>query len=454
MVLLLGWSVTWFAFFPGILNPDAIVQSEQIITGKFSNWHPIAHTFYLYFFHWMPAPLFFLILFQLVAGAGLLTVLLQTLVKIGASKKLTILATLILAVAPYNGLYLVTTFKDVPYTFGVISLCLLLIIALKNQEVPLFMQIAIVCATLTAMLFRHNGIPIVFSLLLLAFFAPKTVKSSFFRLFVWTISLFLSLQIAFAIFLPGSQNGFTRILATYCESYIRSSIKKDGLFLAKDDEQTLKLIYPDWFSNPQAFFYALYFNETDTNNFDQYQLSYFSLCWKATYTNPEIILNQTIRRNRQFMGVGNSQDNESFRPHIIYVSNPIIYPDGNLIYLTDRAEMNAFWKLQPGQQPPFPIFSKTIYEGIYKTIVFGNGFVWRPIYYLLLLLGSGVVYLLGKHRNKKNTFLALTPLMLHILIMLIMGGRMPRYHLPTFWGAIVFFPLLLAPLLSLTRKVK
>jgi len=422
LLLLVSWSITWLAFFPGILNPDAIVQTEQIITGKFSNWHPIAHTFYLYLFHWLPAPLLFLAFFQLVASAWIIATFLQTLVESGASKKLTNLSMLILVVLPYNGLYLVTTFKDIPYTFGVISLCLLLIIVLKNGNAPLLMQIAIVCATLTSMLFRHNGIPIVFSLFILALFAPKIIKGTFFRLFAMTISLFVSLQIAFAIFLPGSQNGFTRILATYCEGYIRASIKNDKEFLSKNDEQTLKLIYPDWFSNPQAFFYALYFNETDTNNFDEYQLSYFNLCLKGAYTNPDIVVEQTIRRNKQFMGVGNSQDNESFRPHFIYVSNPIIYPNDHLVYLTEREDINAFWKLKPGQQPPFPTVSKAIYEGIYSTIVLGNGLVWRPIYYLLLLLGSVLGYLLWKPHDKKNILLALTPLALHILIMLAVGG--------------------------------
>ena len=41
---LVVWTVYWLAFFPGLVSMDSVNQWGQIVTGKYDDWHPVAHT--------------------------------------------------------------------------------------------------------------------------------------------------------------------------------------------------------------------------------------------------------------------------------------------------------------------------------------------------------------------------------------------------------------------------
>lgn len=166
----LCWMPYYLFEFPGICSPDSIVQLEQAAgLEPYSNHHPIAHTYILSLFYrfgvqalgsvnagvglYTAAQMLFL-----AAGCGYLN---ATIARIVNRHKgvVTCLTAAFFALMPFNGVFAVAVWKDIPFTA-----ILMLLTSLLAREVygictlPPFIRVAVCYLLVTATgIFRSNG---------------------------------------------------------------------------------------------------------------------------------------------------------------------------------------------------------------------------------------------------------------------------------------------------------
>jgi hypothetical protein len=180
-IILLCWLVYLTGFFPAIMSADSLVQWEQI-TGlsKIDNWHPVIHTMFNKFFLSIYNSPVSVALAQMFLMAGIAANFFLFLYKKGIPAKWLMWFALGFALIPANGVYSVTIWKDIPFTFSLLWLTLVLAkIVIDDTYIKKFPSyIEIILALVCAALFRHNGLP-VFMLavagLLIYFFKTKKI---------------------------------------------------------------------------------------------------------------------------------------------------------------------------------------------------------------------------------------------------------------------------------------
>ena len=122
---LLVWGLFLLVFWPGMLSNDSLGQWGQALSGQMGDWHPIFHTFLLsvlmkiWYSPALPALLQILAL-ALVFARGL--DLLQT---YGTPRWVLWPVALLFAVFPFNPLFSITLWKDVPYAIALLALFIL-----------------------------------------------------------------------------------------------------------------------------------------------------------------------------------------------------------------------------------------------------------------------------------------------------------------------------------------
>ena len=165
-----------YAFWPGIMTHDSVVQWNQAVNFRFSNANPFFHTLNIWLITRVWNSPAVLALAQ-VLGITLLVGWGGTIVRrLGVPRIVTWVACLLLAFSPYNGFLAVTLWKDIFYglSFFALSLIVVKIVfsegdALDGLATPILLGLL---AALVA-LYRHNGPPAAFGTLVLLLFAYR-----------------------------------------------------------------------------------------------------------------------------------------------------------------------------------------------------------------------------------------------------------------------------------------
>jgi hypothetical protein len=178
-IMVLCWLVYLAGFFPANMSADSLVQWEQI-TGisQLNNWHPVFHTLFNKFFLEIYNNPVSVALAQILFMAGIAANWFLFLYKKGIPEKWLIRASIVFGLIPANGVYSVTLWKDIPFTFALLWLTLVIAKIVTNDRYfkNKMATIEIVAALVTAALFRHNGMPIYFltiAALLIYFFKSR-----------------------------------------------------------------------------------------------------------------------------------------------------------------------------------------------------------------------------------------------------------------------------------------
>lgn len=150
-------------FWPGILSDDSLDQWSQLLTFKFTAYHPPVHTLANWVITrvWLtPAAV---AIVQIGILAALMLALARACVAAGAPAVVALLTGVALAATPAVGIMSVTLWKDVPYALGVLGLSFVgWRIAVTRSEalaVPATVM-GLVVALSSVALFRHNGLPV------------------------------------------------------------------------------------------------------------------------------------------------------------------------------------------------------------------------------------------------------------------------------------------------------
>lgn len=179
LVITLTWGIYWLAYYPGLLSDDSVNQWSQLYgTLPLSEWHPLIHTFFIKILSVNGQfPGLFLAI-QVVFGAATVACILGRSYKLGLSTILVYLIALFYAIYPVNGYYMVTMWKDTPYSILLLILFWLVFEIVHSDE--RILQSRWFPALLAITLFgvgtvRKNGMLVIVALILclLIFMAHK-----------------------------------------------------------------------------------------------------------------------------------------------------------------------------------------------------------------------------------------------------------------------------------------
>ena len=196
-VLTLGYLLLWqVAFYPGGFSPDSVVQYQQALTGSYSNWHSVVHTWlffclpYQIFHH--PAGIVFtqILLFSLAVGN-----LYRVLYRRNCPAWFMVLTWLFLILNQQTARIMMFPWKDSALTIVALAIFTQLIEIYDTDGAWLnkwyhFLSFSLLCFLATAL--RHNAILLTAPLyIVLLIFQKKARKSVLFSGLLVLCALFL-----------------------------------------------------------------------------------------------------------------------------------------------------------------------------------------------------------------------------------------------------------------------
>lgn len=129
---LLCWIPYYLYQYPGIMTPDSINQLEQVLGMiEYNNHHPFVHTMMISLFYHigfalssdMVTAMSLYTLFQMCFLAFSVGYFIRTLEIFRVRQEISILFTLFYALVPYNAVFSVTVWKDIPFAAVVLLFC-------------------------------------------------------------------------------------------------------------------------------------------------------------------------------------------------------------------------------------------------------------------------------------------------------------------------------------------
>ena len=203
------WTLYLIAYNPAVFSNDSMDHWMQADgTMPLNNWHPILYTFFVAFCKLFSASPTSVAVFQILIAAILFTRILSEALRLGEPFPMTLLFAIFFAIAPVNGLHIISVWKDIPYALSLLWLSFLLFrFFVRNSPRGRSFYIELgICLAMVA-LFRHNGILVTAAVIL--FFVFYMIRHKVRRIFL-AICLALSLiflvdQLCFRL-LGGKEN--------------------------------------------------------------------------------------------------------------------------------------------------------------------------------------------------------------------------------------------------------
>ncbi|ATB48877.1 hypothetical protein [Corallococcus macrosporus] len=151
------------AVYPGMLSPDSTSQWRDALSGHMDDAHPLFHTVSIRMLQKLwesPA----VVALAQIAGLGALVGWgCASLARAGVSRGVIVLTSVLFAVVPVNGTMAVTLWKDVPFSFCVLALSVLVFRSATDPTLRWGWRfwVGVIVLGAMAMLLRHNGLPAV-----------------------------------------------------------------------------------------------------------------------------------------------------------------------------------------------------------------------------------------------------------------------------------------------------
>lgn len=174
------WCLYLIAYFPGFMSTDSIDQWNQAVTSNYNDWHPVIHTLLIKAIQmvWNHPVLYSIV--QMGVIAAILAYAMDYLHRRGLNKNLIITFSIIYACLPNNGIYAITMWKDIPYTYLLLLLTIYIAHIINDYESFWHKRKSVLVLATTLFLattIRHNGI-IVYLFLAVFIFVYSIVKKS------------------------------------------------------------------------------------------------------------------------------------------------------------------------------------------------------------------------------------------------------------------------------------
>ncbi len=169
VVIIMGWLPYFLYEYPGIMTADSLVQYEQIAGIRpYSNHHPMIHTLIIQFFYSIgrvfsddkSAAISFYTVFQMLFFGVCLSFIVRTIRELLGEKSflLEILSICFFAFVPFNAVFAVTIWKDIPFA-GITALLTCHIIKMEDGKrvIKVCDWVIFICLCILFALFRSNA---------------------------------------------------------------------------------------------------------------------------------------------------------------------------------------------------------------------------------------------------------------------------------------------------------
>lgn len=180
--------IYYVLFFPYILSSDGSIQLYEIISNKYTNWHPLLSTLILKVHEMIFGNYNFVIPIRMLITVILIYNILTYFIKHGLNKKIAYLVLILVCFNPVFNINMVTLVKDVDFTIGLIAFTFLLL-KYQNEKFRISDYILLFVSILLILIQRHNGIYIIIVSYIILFFIKNKLK------------LFIGITIPFLIFI-------------------------------------------------------------------------------------------------------------------------------------------------------------------------------------------------------------------------------------------------------------
>ena len=209
LIPVIVFSVYLIVFNPGIATWDTFNQLHQISSGHFTNWHPFFHTFIeMLCLKIYPSTVTICIL-QILVFSGMWTIICKYCrgddVQDEKTFKWQLIFSILVCIIPINGLYAVTLWKDILFSYFLMFLCFLIKVMLDrkgNVDWKFIVPVCVVMAFVAQL--RGNGMYVVLVCLAVYFIyllLKRNVKMGI-LLVILTVTLILlisSLNVAYDV---------------------------------------------------------------------------------------------------------------------------------------------------------------------------------------------------------------------------------------------------------------
>ena len=170
--------------YPGCLSNDSIDQITQCYTLLFSDHHPIMHTLFEKVLLFFINNVMFITIMQVLIYVYVVARWGEILVNSGLNKKFVFIVIFIITILPSTLTLVITLWKDILFSIGLLWLSLLLAEYLAENRklinnVRYWLEVLLACLFVGT--FRHNGLLIIFGLLLILiiFYLVNKIRYTF-----------------------------------------------------------------------------------------------------------------------------------------------------------------------------------------------------------------------------------------------------------------------------------
>jgi len=441
-LLISFWLLVLLIFWPGIIGDTNIIATNEIFSGQISDWHPVIYTLLLGGLIKLSSTAASFLILQIIALGLIIGRGFSYLEQKGCNKKILWVLTIVFAFLPTNFLSIITLTNDIPYSITLLGLTIITIKIVFSHGKWLEKTINWVLyslVSLTAILFRYNGIPAVsFSILCLLLFLPEQRKTLIKIIVMITICVVMINGPFFNLIGVNhvAEGQLDNILLHHLSAHVNA-----GTPLSKDQEAYLNSLYPlkEWeyscCSNAAMWFKPDFNKELFHENSSLNRTIALDLFLK----NPRIEIDHILCASDIVWNI----------PGKCEIKNPFI----------DKNDTNYYWTRsyfsEYAENSKIPVLLKPLAElilGIENNHLLSILF-WRPAIYLYISIFSLLIFFI-KVKNK-NVFLILSPLLGQSLFLFFFNRIQNfRYQYCTVIIGLFLISLIFMPKTSVNNKNK
>lgn len=306
-------TIALLALWPGLYTSDSYDQYNQAQTGVVNTAHPVFHTFTIWLVNLVHHSRAMLPLFQIFIFSLMWTVICGYIRRLFGNRKKVFYAQVafigIICLLPVIYTYSISAWKDVLYSYGLLSLAFLLFVG--SYKKFNYSILEIVCTSIFLALtvaYRHNGIVpalVILAALLIGMFKYKASIRKIITLVALSVVFY-----ALTIFVPrmflevhtSESNPKTGVSIFYMAGFINSGVKIDD-----QEQRVLYKIMPKqyWFSDYYQYSYvpigfSEHINHEAANDYTE---QVFDMALKYSLRHPVISAKQFFKVNNMAWNV-------------------------------------------------------------------------------------------------------------------------------------------------------
>lgn len=416
------WSIWLLAFWPGLMSPDSIVQWAQMVSGNYNDWHPVFHTLT----NWLITRLWFspaaVALAQIFALSIVVGIGLMRLQAFGLSRKFCWAIAFLFALSPANGVLSITLWKDIPYAIAMLALTLIILEIIESDGQWLnrpfrWVLFGIIIAFVS--LYRHGGQIIGFGTLLFVILSYRPLIRPL------ILSLMVGLTIWLAVKIPiyhilDVQTVKPPIVEMAVLRHVSAHVLNNTQFTTEDWAFLSEFRLDNhWPYNCYTQFLLFRDGNFNWKALEQpaVQERLIQIWWHLFLKKPSISANYMIC-NSSIVWRITSPGYDYFSP----------------IYLGSNHEVLTITENQLGleYQPILPSIAPFLMKIYLNSIkVKYSWFLWRPVFYLYLLLFS-ISIAIVRVKEYRYFLIAIPVLFNSAIIMVLTPAQDVRYQYPIY----------------------